>query len=295
MAFQRRLEQTLARGYVDWDGNPSLHSVLFFEGLRVLLSNGLRALSQKTASATRRAIFETKPLEERRADLLQLCDWLECWPQRFLGMIAALHLRGAELNATSQSLPYWYFRVVHPLVRQTAPISGLEAEAIMSVIVKNTGAHNLQAAHRLAGKNIALAWRQDHVRCRPSWDDYELAVVTVDHRIAATLKPRQRLMLLRQKFMLVARYGLQLSCPALAQLTLADVLARVPNIPSASFCTVPRTLPQAAAWLLWYSVNVRPQLHPGVDEQRLFINARTGRGLGADDCRQWTTIPPHRS
>ncbi|WP_181880958.1 TniQ family protein [Crenobacter cavernae] len=295
VAFQSRLEQALAQGYIDWDDNPSLHSVLFFEGLRALLSNGLRGLNRMVPGTARRAVFETRSLEDRRADLLQLCEWLEHWPQHFLDTIATKRLRGAELCSATRPLPYWYFRVVHPLAHLSAPTLEPEAEAIMSVITKHTGTHNLRAARRLAGKDITTAWRHTHVRRRPSLDDYELAVVTVDHHIAATLEPSQRLTLLRQKFMLVARYGLRLSGVALAQLTLADVRARVPNMPPVSFYDVPHTPSQAAAWLLWYCRHVRPQLHPAADEPRLFVNARTGKGLGANACRQWTTIPPHRS
>lgn len=291
VAFQSLLETTLAQGFIDWDDNPSLHSVPYFDGLRALLTCGLRAMKCRDPEAKRSPIFESQSLAERRTGLLQLSLWIENWPHRFLEAITTNQLRSSELCSLQKPLPYWYYRVVHPLTRLTAPTSEQEAEAIMTVITKQTGTHNLKAAQHLAGKDITPAWHRMHERRVPSMDDYEMAVVAVDHQIAATIDHPKRLLLLRHKFMLVARYGLGLSSTELAQLTLADIFSRVQQIPAVRFYAVPRTPGQAAAWLLWYYQHVRPQMHPVEGKWWVFVNAKTGNGLSANACRHWTHIP----
>lgn len=288
--FQAQLEAALQAGYTTLAGNSSLHSILFFDGLRVLLTSGLRAKKQRVGEKKRSPIFEMRPLAERRIGMTQLAEWMHNWPETFLRDVTALGFRASELRSSEDTFPYWYHQVVQPLTRNLARTSEQEAEAIMEVVVKQTGARNLQAARRLAGKDIAPVWRDTHPRHRPSGDDYEAAVVDIDHQIAGTLDPVQRLLLLRTKFMLVGRYGLRLNAALLSRLTLRDLYQMASPIPAVSFYEVPRSPTQAAAWLLWYWHHIRPQLTPALSEQRVFTSARTHKGLSANACRYWSAI-----
>lgn len=104
MAFQGQLETALAQNFIDWDGNPSLHSVPYFDGLRALLTCGLRAMKHRNPAAKRSPIFESQSLADRRAGLLQLNLWLENWPHIFLDTVTANQLRSSELCASQKPL-----------------------------------------------------------------------------------------------------------------------------------------------------------------------------------------------
>jgi len=293
-ALQAKLEDTLKNGYIPLGNNPCLHSVLFFEGLHALLTGGLRAKKQRSTNVKKHApVFELRALEERRAILEQLAQWLNNWPEDFLTDIKVHGFRTTELSSQTGILPYWYHQVVRPLNQRTAAATETEAEAIMDAIAKQTGGYNLTAAQRLAGKNITSAWRHLHPLRRVNVDSYEMAVVEIDHQIAGTLDQSQRLLLLRTKFILVARYGLQLSIASLSKLTLASLHQLTSPIPDATFYEVPRSRVQAAAWLLWYWHHLRPLFSPASDENRVFTSHKTRRGLSVSACQFYSSLQGH--
>ncbi|MDC7714598.1 hypothetical protein PQU96_10755 [Vogesella sp. LYT5W] len=290
--FQILLENALGQGFIDWGGNPSLHSVLFFDGLRALLSGGLRAMRRSDPTLSGRApIFERRPLDERREGMLLLGHWLDLWPQRFLAEVEQNGFRYSELTKWRSPFPYWCDQVLHPLNQQQAKTADLEAETIMHVVLRKKGKYSLPAARQLAGKDLSKIWLRLHPRRKLPHETLETAVVAVDHQIAGTLDSAERLKLLRTKFMLVGRYGLQLRPSALASLTLAGIYRLGLTIPIVSFYEVPRTREQAAAWLVWYWHRVRPLTKPVRTEKRLFTGLDTGSGLSASSCSLWTQLP----
>jgi len=290
--LQILLEDTLAQGFIDWTDNPNLHSVLFFEGLRALLSGGLRAMRRRDPTLLGRApIFERRPLAERREGMLLLGHWLDRWPQTFLTDVARNEFRCSELAHWSRPLPYWCGQVLYPLNQKPAKTSELEAQTIMHSVLKCKGKYSLPAARQLAGKDISKTWLRLHPRRKLTYETLETAVVTVDHQIAGTLDPAERLKLLRTKFMLVGRYGLRLRPSALASLTLAGIYRLGLTIPIVSFYEVPHTREQAAAWSLWYWYHIRPLTKPAKGEKRVFTALRAGRGLSPSSCSLWTQLP----
>jgi hypothetical protein len=292
IVFQARLETALRQGFIDWAGNPSLHSVLFFDGLRFLLTGGLRAMKHNgRLPQRRRVVFEWRPLAERREGMALLMDWLANWPHGFLATVEADHFRSSELTAPQAVLPHWLDQVIHPLIYTPPQTTDSEAEAIMDTVTANVGRPNLRVARRLVGKNITTAWRRTHPRHPPGFAEYEMAMIMLDHRIAGMFDSRHRLILLRAKFMLVARHQLHLTAQALAKLTLEDLAHLDPHPPSVSFYNVPYTTGQAVAWLYWYWQHLRPRLNPAHGEQSIFTSPRTGRALSRSACSYWTHLP----
>lgn len=293
VTFQALLENALTQGFTDLAGNPSLHSVLFFNGLRALLTGGLRAMGRNDPTHKgRNPTFESRPLLERRKGIQLLRHWLDRWPHTFQAEIIRLGFRYSELNLYQGTLPYWYYQVVHPLAKHPAAISEQEAEAVMDVLVQRHGKRSLQAAKQLAGKDISATWHHSHPKYQPTYDDLENAVVTIDHRIAGTLNPDRRLRLLRAKFMLVARYGLHLTTSALASLSLTDISRLDLAVPMVSFYEVPISREQSVAWLLWYWQHIRPLTKPVREEKKFFTDLGTGKGLSVSTCSLWTKITP---
>ena len=285
-----RLEFALDNGYANWAGNPTMHSIVFFDGLRELTAGITsrhvleRLMKSDHLSGIRLTCWphtglEMASLPLRRELFRMLAIALEDWPHSFAELIHECNLRYADLKGDSVQRAYWYEKVIRSEGGGGYSLIGHEeAEAIARAVETKHGHFTFAAARKLSGRNIDL-----HVPDRmlhPVSDDvYEDLLTSIDHQIAGTLDKTERACLIRDKVMFAVGRQLKLSEVALAALTLERVRALVPDEVELDFSDVVRSPAQARAWVEWYWVEMRSQLQPEPDVDCVFTSAITHRGF----------------
>lgn len=288
--LQLQLEFALEHGYADWAGNPTMHSIVFFDGVRELIagitSKQTRERLSKSLLLNVRVLndwphmqFEMNSRSHRRDLFQMLAMTLEHWPTNFVGLIKECHLRYADLKGDSEQRMYWYEEVIR---REAGGgfslISHEEADAIASVVEARHGHFSVDMARALSGRDIST-----HIPERlpqpVSEEVYEDLLTSIDHQVAGTLNKTKRACLIRDKVMFAVGRQLKLNEGALAELTLDRVRALVPEEVELSFLDVARTPAQARAWVEWYWEKMRTQLQPMPDVNCVFTSAITRRGF----------------
>ena len=284
--LQVQLESVIENGYTDWAGNPTMHSLVFFEGVRALIagmtSRHTKERLRKSATLDRinlddwsRTRFEMMPITERRGivDLLTLV--LKKWPTNFTELIKDCRLRYCDLKGDSEQRVFWYENVIQEEAGcGYAPISKEEARAIANVVEVKHGRFSGATARRLYGHDIN--GRVPEYFPQPVTDDvYEELLTSIDHQVAGTLDRIERACLIRDKVMFATGRQLRLSERALAELTLDRVRVLVPEKVALDFFSVAKSPVQARAWVEWYWDRMRPQLQPEPSADHVFTSART--------------------
>lgn len=291
IALQAQIDSVLSAGYVNWAGNPSMHSIIFFDGLHQLISGitsnhtqkrllNFTRLSGITLNDWPYAGLESARLSMRQELFRLLVYTLDNWPINFSQLIHEYKLRYADLKGDSTQLAGWYEDVIQ---REGGAgrilITHDEAEAIARAVETRHGHFSGDMARKISGHDI-----NSHV---PEWlpqpvsdDIYEDLLTSIDHQIAGTFEKTERASLIRDKIMFAVGRQLGLSEGKLAALTLVQLRELVPEEVELSFSKVARTPGQTRAWVEWYWNKMRPQLMPRPDIQCVFTSARTRRGFG---------------
>lgn len=279
--IQQLLDGTVDRGYVDWAGNSSMHSLVFFEGLRALIAGVSSRQTQDRLTGSLKLVgwprtgLEMASLEMRRNLFQVLATLLEDWPESFVSLVRANQLRYSDLKGDSEHRAFWYEDVIRrDAARGYAPIGQEEADAIADAVELRYGRYLGTKARELSGRDID-AHVADRRRCPVSDEVYEELLTSIDHQIAGTLDEMERACLIRDKVMFAAGRQLKLSEGALADLTIERVREIVPEAEELSFVDVARTPEQARAWVEWYWNKIRPRLRPRLDVDQIFTSART--------------------
>lgn len=288
LRFQNRLERAIARGYTNWAGNPSMFSVVFFDGFRAFIAGVTSAQSIERMAQFKeqpelcdlrfsRSGFEFAPINCRRVFIQWAAKILHNWPKNFEQLIRAEKLRYADLSGDSSSRPFWYETVIWNCVGGGyAPISKEEVMAITNATERQGGKFGVDKARKLSGRDLTC-----HVPKRVPVSDavYQDLMASIDHQIAGTLDKVARACLIRDKVMFATGRLLGLSEGDLADLTLVRLREIVPNKAKLDFTDAARTPAQVRAWVEWYWKEMRPILHPQPTSPQIFISSRTGRGF----------------
>lgn len=280
LKFQKLLELTLQQGYVEWDGNSSLNSHLFFDGLRAIITSlclsraGIVELCNKGKALP----FERISIEKRVAILEKLASVIQDWPHKFEQFCVTNKLRASDLRGDHQCLPYWYMRHVSQRMQVYAPITLLEANAILCAAKKSRTGPSVSDGRKISGRDLGKQYSglyQKHA----SDDDYEYLMMSLDQEISGTSNLTDRMALLRDKFAFAAGRTLGLTLRQLSQLTLSDLPNFEPQAPEAEFYSYPRDALQAVAWVRWYYLNMRPVVSPQARNLNVFTGIRSGKAL----------------
>lgn len=122
--LQLLLECILQQGYVAWSGNPSLYSLIFFDGLKALIT-GLTSVQtirrlNRSGDFDQQGIFMNWPtlglefssLYTRRMFFSWLATVIRNWPECFISLVQDYNLRYSDLKGDSKTLPYWYEHLI---------------------------------------------------------------------------------------------------------------------------------------------------------------------------------------
>lgn len=136
VAFQATLEGALADGFVAWAGNPGLHSVLFFDGLRALSAVIVRQARRHARGPAPVRDIEHLPLAQRAVLLLALAELTTAWPDRLLACVKAQGLRFTDLHVFERGLPYWYWAAIRPLANISAPVTQEQVSSLWRLALR---------------------------------------------------------------------------------------------------------------------------------------------------------------
>lgn len=285
LALQRFLEAALVRGYADFAGNPSLHSLSVFGGLhrmvRGLLMSRVRGTQDGRlfSDSPKHQAFEWFSVDTRTRVMGVAARAIEAWPREFLricdGFQQPFHAFRPEAHT-----PYWFADVVDQRLRRAHPvISHQEADFVADATAAVAGRYRRQQARAMFQRHV-----ERHVRWkRPalSFDDAQEFVDAMDHAVAGAWGD-QRVDLLRDKAMFVTARVLGLKQHALAALALDDVPTIRSGRPmSRRFSAMPSRPAQLYSWLWWYLDEVRPR-YPAAGQARELFLCRSARGRLSD-------------
>lgn len=288
--IQMLLEHALDHGYLDWSDNHAMHSLVFFDGVRELITGItsrqtlVRLKKQGDSNFVNlagwpRMGLEMASLPMRRNLFQSLAVVLDNWPENFVDLIRNRGLRYSDLKGDSEQRAFWYEDVIcHEAAGGYAQISQEEADAIADAVEVRYGRFSGAAARELSGRDID-AYVADRRPQPVSEEVYEDLMTSIDHQIAGTLNKMERACLIRDKVMFAVGRRLRLSEGGLADLTIERVKEIVPEVEKLSFVDVARTPAQARAWVEWYWSKVRPQLQPVPSLDCVFTSPKTRRGL----------------
>jgi hypothetical protein len=283
-------DRTISQGYTSWAGNSSMHSIVFFDGIRVLMA-GL--LSKQTLARMRenailedidlnswpRGGLEFAPLNTRREAFRFLARVLENWPERFVELIHNCRLRYSDLQGDAQTRPYWYDRVLRSeSFAKLARVSPVEIDAIASYTEVSCGRLNTSHARHLSGRDISRHIKE-RVAQRVSDEIYEDLLTSLDHEISGTTNIVERICLIRDKIMFACARQFNLSQSELAALTLEQVTILSPTRSLLDFTEAAHSRTQARAWAEWYWEQLRPRFQPLDDTSCVFTSYITHRKM----------------
>jgi hypothetical protein len=283
-------ELALSQGYIHWNANPSLYSVLFFDGLSALISGliskrGKQRLlaasifSSMDFSQWPTGRFEMTPLSMRRQFMSVVARLLDGWPENFADLIRQCRLRYSDLKGDRTYLPFWFEDVIRrDASRLISPVTPAHAESIAQAVETHFGTFNGILARRLSGRDVLPKLPSRRVQS-VSHELYEALMVALDHEIAGSTESDIRVALLRDKVMFAAGRVFGLSTTRLSKFTLHECRALAPTSEDMGFFSAPATVEQARSWVEWYWAKIRPELNPCASELRLFISAVSGCAL----------------
>lgn len=282
---QEIMECALSQGHVDWAGNPSMYSLMFFDGLRALIA-GLTSKQTRerlegplALTGWPRTGLEMATLQMRRSLLQLLATLLHDWPEKFVQLIHDNKLRYSDLKGDGAYRPFWYEDVIRrEAFGGCAAISLEEANAIADAVERKFGRYAATRAREISGRDIGNH-APDRKRHRISDDVYEELLVCIDHQVAGTQDEKERACLIRDKIMFAVGRVLGLSEQSLASLTIGRLRELSPDVDELSFVNVAKTPAQARAWVEWYWLRVRPELHPAKGVNHIFTSNKTHSGI----------------
>lgn len=284
--FQELLETTLELGYLSWDNNPSMYSVIFFDGLREMLSGVLSKESLKrikygplSNKINGELLFEDYPLYLRREVLSMVAEFTRSWPESFKKIIHSCELRYSDLQGNTKNRRYWYERVIRKesFNRQIA-LTNNERQSIIRYVESIKGYVDPKTVKEITGRNVSEIVINKSKK-RVSDDLYEDLLVSLDHEIASTLDKSIRRCLIRDKIMFACGRQLSLSLHDLSCLTINSFNKLVPESGVLDFTSVANTPERIKAWINWYCQYYRYKLQPASGCRYIFTSEQTGTNL----------------
>lgn len=287
-SMQIQLESAMENGHTSWAGNQSMHSIVFFDGLRSLISGIVTKHTRErlvhsshidcsALAGWPRAQFEMTTQSQRRAFFHVFAIILKDWPKNFQSLIHESKLRYAYLKGDGDSRPYWFENVIkHEAGGGFAAISDNEILSITFAVEKQHGLFSLEEARAMSGRDLSKHITMRHV---VSDETYEDLLVAIDHQIAGTFDKVERACLVRDKIMFATGRQLGLSERALSNLTLARIRVLAPQCALLDFSVMARGQAQVRAWVEWYWDNMRSNLQPEPQVVEIFTSIKTKRGL----------------
>lgn len=290
--LQATFDLAISQGFIRFGLNPSLYSVLFFDGIRALISTLISKRSAKRWEAARQfagvdvlpngsrgAGWEAEPLIVRREIMIVAAKLLERWPLNFVSIIRECNFRHCDLRSYGGVHPYWFDSVIDWEAGRYYPSIGTaHAESIALAVERRYGKFSNALARQLSGHDVLqlVPYRRAQL---VSHEIYRKIICSLNVEIANVTILRVRAELIRDKVMFITGRVYGLSTTELSRFTLQKCRELTPDFEKTTMRLAPTTIVQARAWIEWYFEHVRPQLNPCAAERALFVSTLTGRAL----------------
>jgi hypothetical protein len=281
VALTDLLLRTLESGHVDWAGVRGMYSILFFNGLRsvikVILAKELRSLPAAED-------FERQPIAIRRCALTIASHVFDGSEKKLLEFATAVQARYVDFVDNSESCPFWLVNALISLQRSQHPKrSSAELHAIAKAVETRSGRATSTKARQEFGVSLSKAGCAE-LRSQVSQDAYESLLATIDHSIARADDSTERVALLQDKVMFSLIRTMGWGSSVLCRVRLSEVATLLP--PSCGdysdtlwFDPDPKIIDRPNVLLRWYLNEVRPRIPNSSDDERVFLNASSGRPM----------------
>ena len=280
--FQAWLEKTMSLGYVDFNANPSMHSIVFFNGFRELIT-GIRSkecinrltstLNDLGFDITHSAeAFELLDLDSRRS-VLKLLSWIfKRWPENFRSLIKLGRLRYSDLKGDAVIRSYWYENIIRENDRnKSLKISNQEVQSIIKHVERADGLFSVKRSREITGRDIS---RKVTIQNKVTYSVFEDFMTGLDQAISIEHSEITRDELIRDKIMFACAWHLNLSLNELSALT-EDVLNNdTVKDDLLSFYVAVNDKSQLMLWVSWYIKNIRNKYYENYEDNNIFISFR---------------------
>lgn len=265
VTLQTQMEQAAFQGFVSFAGQLNLHSMAYFEGMRILASGIAKLLnhSQPLGSVG----LELMEHSSRKLVTEHLARTVEEWPRGFTELAASMRHPYAHFlkDRSRAQLPLWLLDEADRTRRSAAAMTAEERSYICTATEAVTGRFSAPRARALFGRDMSA-----HLRTLPvSEEDAETFVASIDHTISVA-RGRQRRDLLRDKVLFVTARVLGMSAVQISKLEVSFADDLLANRPAQAPSDVPKTPPELGAWMRWYVDEIRPQFR-AADTPWLFL------------------------
>lgn len=221
-------ERAVEFGHVDVAGRNGLHSILFFQGLRVLLLATLRLDRSARANSEGSTRFDELPVHRRADNLRQVSRLLTDWPDAFHRTFSSEKNVYSHFTRHSPSRPFWVDEEVSLLKKARIEMTVAEGEAIASVVEAQTGKFHHTTAYELFGRDLSrLRARQ---RPKITQDDADMLLAGIDIA-ASTATGVVREDLIRDRVMFLTARLLRLSHSELGEIRVDSYWSEVDDEP----------------------------------------------------------------
>jgi hypothetical protein len=286
MDWTSRLLAASRDGYIGWGSREGVHSVLFFSGLRMLVTAIRKRVVHAEGSGSRTRNFDFLTVAPRRETMIHVAAAIAQGPEGLQAYARAHGINISDVLHSRESTPFWLTEALMPIMRVQHPKRSKEEVTEIARV-----AHNLTGAP-LSQTQICLKFglnvndeRADALRHFVSDDAYELLMASVDHRISQEHKPQERMALLQDKMVFALMRVMGWPARRICRLTIGEIATLLPRPKETSpvdFTTEPRDVASMCSHSWWFIESIRPKI-PGVQAtDRLVVSPTTGKPLGGN-------------
>ena len=281
-----RLVNASRCGHIDWAERAGMHSVLFFNGLRMLVGAIRRRVTQTGKESTGERDFDFLSVAQRRVTMTQVMTAIADGPEGLRTYARRHRVRISDVWRSQEHAPFWLVEALAPIKRAQHPERTKEELDEIARVAGKMG--NLLPSQMLARQEFGLNVedeRADAFRSFVNDDAYELLMANIDHRIAQEWRCEERLALLQDKMVFALMRVMGWSARRICRLTiegLAKLLPRPPDEPPVDFTAEPRDVTSVCARSWWFIESIRPSIPGAQAAEFLVVSPATGRPLGGN-------------
>lgn len=262
----------LDRGYAQRGDNSNLHASLYFRGLR-------RIAAALSPSGTQ---LESARMESRRTTMQWVARTMSSDAHLLVQTLQQAGVKYSQLVASPTDVPFWLKQEAIALQRSQAPNRAYgEAAAAAHVLENRLGALRGSWLRSVFHLDISRIRLPAELRTGVSWDAFDELIASVEHQVSAASDELTRMRLLQDKVMFILLRFEDWNAESLANLRTDHIAAATRGSPQLDTWILPRCAEQAASWLVWHHVVLRPQLtlHGPCDHE--FLSPYTGGAMGS--------------
>lgn len=274
LTFTKQLEEVVRNGFVTIGDNIGLHSVLYFEGLRVVVRFAVKLCGLKSVH------IELMSLANRRSVMSEVSTLIATWPVNFLEALIQRKTRYSDLASPREILPFWIEKCVHTLKQhQRANWNSKEIAEVARVIVSRHGRLNGATARSEYGVN--LPWHKLPLifLSTVSDDTHETLMATLDQSVAATFDLKKRFAFLQDKVMFCLFRFTEMSTGAIHDLRVSELEAFSVKSDELDWAHAANSREDTFWRLQQHVQRQRTSLAKSACCPHVFISAYTGRAL----------------